>query len=95
MTEGTPFILVGTKSDLLEDEEYLKKMSEEGISPITTEMAESVRSEVDAICYVDCSAKTSKGIRTIFEKCIDSLEYKEVFAKTAKSTKKDQCCIII
>ena len=54
----TPFILVGTQCDLREDQNHLKKMAMENMSPVTLEQGEKLAREIRAVKYVECSALT-------------------------------------
>jgi small GTP-binding protein len=67
-----PIVLVGTKIDLLEDKSYLKKMENDDIKPVTLDMAESLRREIDAEAVVQCSSKLNKGIDDVFLQAVRS-----------------------
>ena len=57
---GTPFVLGGTKLDLLEDEAALERLKAQGITPVTTEQAIAVAKEVGAAAYIPYSSRTQK-----------------------------------
>lgn len=67
---GVPFILVGTKSDLRDDEETLQKLKEKKLDPITKEQGEELRTELGAYIYLECSALTQKGLKLVFDEAI-------------------------
>ncbi|DBA03096.1 TPA: hypothetical protein N0F65_003343 [Lagenidium giganteum] len=67
---GVPFILVGTKLDLREDEETLEKLREKKMQPITTEQGEALKNELGAYKYLECSALTQKGLKQVFDEGI-------------------------
>lgn len=67
---GVPFILVGTKSDLRDDEETLEKLKEKKLSPITKEQGEALKAELGAYRYMECSALTQKGLKAVFDEAI-------------------------
>ncbi|KAJ5077684.1 hypothetical protein M0811_05783 [Anaeramoeba ignava] len=64
---NTPFILVGTKLDLRDDPNTVKKLEEKGLSPITFQTAESLSKEIKAVDYVECSALTQKNLKNVFD----------------------------
>jgi Ras-related C3 botulinum toxin substrate 1 len=66
----TPIILVGTKVDLRDDKNMIDKLREKKLSPISTLQGESMRKEIGAIKYLECSALTQKGLKTVFDEAI-------------------------
>ncbi|CAF4348597.1 unnamed protein product, partial [Rotaria magnacalcarata] len=56
----TPIILVGTKVDLRDDKSVIDKLREKKLSPISTLQGESMRKEIGALKYLECSALTQK-----------------------------------
>ena len=68
-----PIILVGTKLDLRDDEEMLKKLREKDTSPVTEEMGNKLKSEIGAVAYGECSARTQKGLKEVFNAAIESV----------------------
>jgi small GTP-binding protein len=67
-----PFVLVGTKLDLREDEEVLKKLEEKETSAVTEEMGNKLKIEVGAAAYIECSARTGiKDLKEIFNKAAE------------------------
>ncbi|CAF3508067.1 unnamed protein product [Rotaria socialis] len=56
----TPIILVGTKVDLRDDRNVIDKLREKKLSPISTFQGESMRKEIGALKYLECSALTQK-----------------------------------
>ncbi|TDH71899.1 hypothetical protein CCR75_000987 [Bremia lactucae] len=67
---GVPFILVGTKSDLRDDEETLEKLKEKKLIPISIEQGEALKVELGAYKYIECSALTQKGLKSVFDDAI-------------------------
>jgi len=61
-----PFLLVGTKVDLRNDAEVLKKVG----NPLTKADGESLAKELGARCYVECSALTQDGLKNVFDEAI-------------------------
>jgi small GTP-binding protein len=66
----TPFILVGTKLDLREDSETIKRLQENGLMPVSEEKGLAKAREISASRYVECSALTEEGIKNVFEEAV-------------------------
>jgi small GTP-binding protein len=64
--EEAPFLLVGTKMDLRNDQEVLKKVG----NPISTKEGEALAQELGARSYVECSALTQDGLKNVFDEAI-------------------------
>jgi Ras-related C3 botulinum toxin substrate 1 len=87
-----PIILIGTKLDLREDEEMLKKLKEKELEPITKEMGEKLKTEIGAIAYGECSARSQAGLKECFNYAIEAvLKPKD----GQKDKKKGAKCLIL
>jgi GTPase SAR1 family protein len=67
---NVPIILVGTKSDLRNDSGILQQLAAKGLAVITKEQAEARAREINAKCYVECSAVTQEGLSNVFDVAI-------------------------
>ena len=56
---STPVILVGCQSDLRKNREILSNLSKQGRAPISPEQALTFSQQINALMYVETSAKTS------------------------------------
>lgn len=66
-----PHILVGTKVDLRD-----AKIADPNVGEfecITKEQGEELAKEIGAVCYVEASAKTRKGLENVFQKALDAV----------------------
>ena len=64
----TPIILVGTKLDLNKDNKYLSVSTRD--RQVRREEAEKVVKQMKLVTYLDCSATTQKGLKTVFDEAI-------------------------
>ena len=61
--ENAPVIIVGTKTDLRDNQEFEDKA-------ITIEQGQKLCKEVDAAAYCECSALTQDGLKDVFDTAI-------------------------
>jgi Ras-related C3 botulinum toxin substrate 1 len=69
---GTPIVLVGTKIDLRDDPETLKKLESNGHTPFKKEQGEKFKNEINAAAYRECSARTMQGLNEVFTTVIET-----------------------
>eukprot|EP01027_Heterolobosea_sp_BB2_P011991 GEZU01017402.1.p1 GENE.GEZU01017402.1~~GEZU01017402.1.p1 ORF type:complete len:164 (-),score=19.61 GEZU01017402.1:271-762(-) len=67
-----PIVLCGNMLDLREDPEFCMRLQQKGVNPITTSEGVALANEINAYAYVECSAKTQKGIHEVFYKCVEA-----------------------
>eukprot|EP00033_Pygsuia_biforma_P000118 GCRY01000148.1.p1 GENE.GCRY01000148.1~~GCRY01000148.1.p1 ORF type:complete len:193 (-),score=31.51 GCRY01000148.1:450-1028(-) len=67
---NTPIILVGTKLDLRDDKETCEKLKEKKLSPISVSQGLQMCKEINGVKYLECSALTQKGLKTVFDEAI-------------------------
>jgi Rho family protein len=88
--EGTPLLLVGTKTDLRRDEQTRRMLGAQGQAPVAPEQGQAVAREIGAR-YVECSAKTGVGVQEVF-----ALALKEGMRRQwGKIAKKSRNCVVI
>jgi len=85
---NTPIILVGTKVDLREEKEIQDQLKSKGQGVITTEMGLAKAHEINARKYLECSAKTQKGLKIVFEEAV------RVLSGGEKARKSSSCLIM-
>jgi small GTP-binding protein len=66
-------ILVGTKLDAREDKETVDKLTQQGQKPVETVDGENLAKEIGAIKYMECSALTQKGLKSVFDEAIKAI----------------------
>ncbi|XP_065826464.1 ras-related C3 botulinum toxin substrate 1 isoform X1 [Oscarella lobularis] len=86
---NTPIILVGTKLDLRDDKETIEKLKEKKLSPITYAQALQMAKEISSVKYLECSALTQKGLKTVFDEAIRAV------LNPQKPAKKKKNCLIL
>ena len=62
-----PIIMVGNKSDLREDRSTIQALGRMQQEPVKLEEGRSMAEKIDAIAYLECSAKRNTGVRKVFE----------------------------
>ena len=67
---GVPIIIVGTQTDLRNDDVIFTEIAQTKLSPITQEQGEKLAKELRAVKYVECSALTQRGLKTVFDEAI-------------------------
>ncbi|KAL1569771.1 GTP-binding protein Rho1 [Salvia divinorum] len=65
---GVPIILVGTKLDLRDDQQFF--VDHPGSVPITAAQGEELRKLIVSPSYVECSSKTQENIKQVFDAAI-------------------------
>ncbi|KAK6296167.1 rho-related GTP-binding protein RhoG-like [Coregonus clupeaformis] len=63
---NTPILLVGTKKDLRNDPEVLKKLKDQNQTTITQQQGSALARQIQAIKYLECSALNQDGIKEVF-----------------------------
>jgi GTPase SAR1 family protein len=67
---NVPFMLVGTKEDLMNDEETLKLMKEKGRAAVTEDELRAAANEFGAFAAMICSSRSLHNVRQVFEAAI-------------------------
>ena len=78
----TDFVLVGTKTDLRNDSNIIKKLEEYNKKPITTEEGRALAQKLKAANFFECSALTYHGVRPIFDFFCENIYSKQFNTKT-------------
>jgi len=90
-----PIILVGTKTDLRNDDETTKKLAGDKLGPISTEQGKdasyAMGKKTGVVSYVECSAHNNEGVKAVFEEAIRSVF---VPPKARKRERKGGCLLL-
>ncbi|XP_039041723.1 rac-like GTP-binding protein ARAC3 isoform X2 [Hibiscus syriacus] len=65
---GVPIVLVGTKLDLRDDEQFLAEHP--AAVPISTTQGEELRKQIESPAYIECSSKTQQNVKAVFDAAI-------------------------
>jgi len=84
-----PIILVGTKADLRNDSSMIQTLQTKGLHIVTPEEAATRQREIGAVAYLECSALTQEGLKTVFDEAI-----RAALNKQNKKKKKSGCVIL-
>ncbi|KAL0485472.1 Ras-related protein Rac [Acrasis kona] len=77
-------VLVGTKVDMRDDTEYVKKMQSKREKVVTTEMGIELAKEIGAFGYFETSARNMTKIEDVFQSCLDYKFQKKGRGKSCK-----------
>ncbi|THH33997.1 hypothetical protein EUX98_g184 [Antrodiella citrinella] len=67
---STSIVLVGTKLDLREDQNTIEKLRDRRMAPIQYSQGVAMAKDIGAVKYLECSALTQKGLKTVFDEAI-------------------------
>lgn len=67
---GIPILLVGTKSDLRNNDELVKKLKEQSQAPISHSQGSALARQIQALRYLECSALNQDGIKDVFVEAV-------------------------
>lgn len=67
---GVPCLIVGTQTDLRDDQGVREKLAKQKMSPVRKEDGEKMAKELGAVKYVECSALTQFKLKDVFDEAI-------------------------
>jgi len=88
--QGVPMILVGTKSDLREDKAASDRLREKGQTMVSIDEASAKAKSINAVKYLECSALTQAGLKSVFDEAI-----RAVLSPPAQAKKSGKGCILL
>eukprot|EP01120_Amphizonella_sp_Union-15-10_P006390 TRINITY_DN2038_c0_g1_i3.p1 TRINITY_DN2038_c0_g1~~TRINITY_DN2038_c0_g1_i3.p1 ORF type:complete len:194 (-),score=33.17 TRINITY_DN2038_c0_g1_i3:50-631(-) len=68
-----PYLLVGTKTDLRNDQGTIDKLKASGSAPIVSAKGDELAKKIKASKYMECSAKTEDNLKTVFDEAIKTV----------------------
>ncbi|XP_043115889.1 ras homolog family member Ga [Puntigrus tetrazona] len=85
---NVPILLVGTKKDLRDDPEVLKKLKEKNLSMVSQQQGTALAKQIQASRYMECSALNQDGVKEVFTEAVLS------FLKPKAQTRKKSCVLL-
>mmetsp|Transcript_10780 Transcript_10780/g.13299 ORF Transcript_10780/g.13299 Transcript_10780/m.13299 type:complete len:192 (-) Transcript_10780:54-629(-) len=85
---GVPVLLVGTKLDMRHDKETRTRLAEQKLAPVTRQQGIQLQKEISAK-YLECSALTQKGLKSVFNEAA-----RTVLRPESKRKKKKGCLLM-
>lgn len=67
---STPIILVGTKLDLRDNKDTTEELKKKNQTPISYHQGLAVAEDIRAVEYLECSAFTQMGLKTVFDEAV-------------------------
>lgn len=64
---GVPCLIVGTQTDLRDDQSVKEKLAKQRMQPVRKEDGEKMARELGAVKYVECSALTQYKLKDVFD----------------------------
>uniref|UniRef100_S4RX38 Uncharacterized protein n=1 Tax=Petromyzon marinus TaxID=7757 RepID=S4RX38_PETMA len=68
-----PIILVGTKLDLRDNKDAVEKLGQQKLPLITYKQGLALAKKIGSVKYVECSALTQYGLKTVFDETINAV----------------------
>ncbi|KAK7207908.1 putative GTPase Rho1 [Myxozyma melibiosi] len=65
--QNLPIILVGCKKDLRFDTKTIEELQKTSQRPVSPEEGQAVADKINALKYLECSARTHEGVAEVFE----------------------------
>lgn len=86
---NVPILLVGTKKDLRDDPEVLKKLKENNQSPISQQQGAALARQIQASKYIECSALNQDGVSDVFTEAV------RIYLNPTPPARKKTKCVIL
>jgi Ras-related C3 botulinum toxin substrate 1 len=86
---NAPIILVGTKLDMRDDAETVSKLKAKKLEPVSYQAGLARAKEIGAAKYLECSALTQKGLKSVFDEAI------RVVLQPPKQKQSKRACLLL
>ncbi|XP_063313058.1 rho-related GTP-binding protein RhoF [Pelobates fuscus] len=90
---GVPIILIGCKTDLRKDKERLRKLKTSQQEPITYNQGEAICKNIQAVEYLECSAKFQENVDNVFREA--TLIALNSMKKEEKLKRRQKKCLLL
>ena len=92
---GVPVVLVGNKIDLREDPVVVEQLREQGLEPVSRVQGLELAKRIGAVRYLECSAKTQKGLKDVFVTAAEVIVSPELYQPRNEHQKKKKFCSVV
>lgn len=65
-----PILLVGTKSDLRNDQQALETLKDQNQTPVTREQGIKLAKQIKAVKYLECASINQEGLDEVFDEAV-------------------------
>ena len=91
---GVPILLVGNKMDLRDDPVVVQQLREQGLAPVSRVQGLELAKRIGAVRYLECSAKTQKGLKEVFVTAAEVVVSPELYKASEEHKKKRRCSLL-
>jgi small GTP-binding protein len=84
---NVPIVLVALKTDMLEDEAALRRLRDEGVTPVPIDQGRQLAYEIRAVAFVDASSLKNHNVQLVFQRAAE--------AATQFIRKPKRACILV
>lgn len=67
---NVPIVLVGTKTDLRDNQQVLEKLKEQNQITVTQQQGKIMAKQINAVKYLECAAVTQDGLDDVFDEVV-------------------------
>ncbi|XP_078135784.1 uncharacterized protein LOC144536490 [Sander vitreus] len=67
---NVPILLVGTKSDLHDDQEILEKLRQQNQTTVTKQQGTAMAKQIKAVKYLECASINQHGLNEVFDEAV-------------------------
>lgn len=67
---NVPILLVGTKSDLRDDQDVLEKLREQNQTTVTQQQGTTMARQIKAVKYLECASINQHGLNEVFDEAV-------------------------
>lgn len=89
-----PIILVGNKIDLRDDPSVIEHLHELRMAPVSKTQGIEMAKKIGAVKYLECSAKTQKGLKEVFTTAAEVVVCPELYKASTEKKKKRFCSLL-
>jgi len=79
----TPILLIGTKTDLRNDDDTIGSLKKMNQHPVTTPQGEELARKLKVVQYLECSAYTGDNLKVVFDTAVKTVLFGKKGGKTS------------